>query len=268
VKGEDMQFNVLSDEYMPHSRWALTEGEDTKGVSPDVDFTCLELNATSDRGMNVSEYCFGEQPLSFRGALKRYVTTSRVVTALTSTVHKTVDHTRNIMLIPNPPYENSGTHLPNLLGYLGYAYLGVKGGMRHRLRYYNTGADPKSGESIVVCLEFPSVALVNNDGSAAISVTNYVCSEMGGAQFMPRTNGGVEVEFPYYSPNLFSFAFADDFIGGYSGDRMSTEWVKNYKIRCDDSLVSSTVVLNIDSATAEDFTLMRFSGAPYYSAIN
>jgi len=263
VSGEDMQFNLMTSVNMPVQRMVVTESSDD-GISPPVDYTCFDLNPTSENALTTSEYCFGEQPLSFRSTIKRYVTTSTNVDTFNSTAHDTVTYVRNIILPASPSYGASGiTNYPFHITYLPYAFLGVRGGVRKRLRFYKVGEDYSVGMSSIAMLNEPEASLTTSGPTK--SVGSYHMKMIGAAQFMPRTNGGVEIELPYYSPNLFSFSFANDFIGDQTLGQMSTTWVKNFSYITDTNLVSVTAHLGVETAAAEDFTFMRFMGAPYYT---
>jgi len=127
---------------------------DEKGNQPQTDYTCIELNSSTDTGVGAAEYCFGEQPVSLRTALKRYVTTFNNRQTLGVTVHTTLAATRNILPIADPVYSLSTSNtVPTLIHYLAYAYLGMRGGIRKRIRLMNTGVkDFMANSSALVSL--------------------------------------------------------------------------------------------------------------------
>jgi hypothetical protein len=269
VSGEDMQYNILSNDHLPLQRKLITESFD-EGVQPQVGYTCLELNSTSDDGSNVSEYCFGEQPVSLRSCLKRYVTvsTDSGVNTTSAVAHNIMTFIRRTILPAYPAYgiATSSATRPTLQQILPYAYLGVRGSVRKRLRFISATANSSAMQALKVTLRLNDIALTNSGFAEA---TSYVhISEDGSAIFLPWTNGGCEVELPYYSPNLFQFAFSDNFYGTLTNGEMSTTWAKNFDIAINTYAVNSSVTLALDAATGEDFTFLRFNGAPYSSVIS
>ena len=89
---------------------------------------------------------------------------------------------------------------------------------------------------------------------------------MGTVSFVPHTNGGLEAEIPFYSPNLFSYSFADNLIGDNPLGDMSVSWYKRYICQFEsmDGSVGGVKFIE-ETATAEDFMFMRFMGAPCFS---
>lgn len=256
VSGVDMQFNMLSGVNLPLRRDIATQ------MGSERELTCLSLNQSSDTGRGCSEFCFGEEPFSFRAAVKRYVTTSTNLDLFDATVHHKVTYVRPIILTASPSYTTTTT-TPNIIQYLKYAYLGVKGSMRKRIRFYKEGELQEACKSIVVILNVPEIA-ANTSGPTKSSVLNQL-PQRGGIQVLPATNGGVEVELPYYSPNLFEFACGAAADGGYTAGQLYQYWVRNFTIDIETHTVSVYAMAAVESAAGEDFTYMRFQGAPYFS---
>ncbi len=154
----------------------------------------------------------------------------------------------------------------DLYSYLRYAYLGMRGGVRFRFR--NVGATGVTEHMQVKCTLAPPTT--NTTETTSWSSTDYGCEAIlsGTASFVANTNGGYEVEFPFYSNNLWVFSFVDGLTAGTSTDQMSDFWFRNYRF---DSEFASTGTLSAmtimsEFATAEDFSFLRFQGAPFYSA--
>jgi hypothetical protein len=263
VSGEDIQVNSLVNTNLPLERLTV-EAESASGASPEIGYTCFELNEVSDTADGCTELCFGEQPLSFRICLKRYMEQQASVHTLGATAHKSLNFTRDN--IPRPrPEMNATSTVTNLLSYLQFAYLGLKGSMRSRYHVWVQGAETTSSQSLVVSLRTPgntdisSLAPSTQTGGAALSMN-------GGITFAPHTNAGVEVEIPFYSPNLFSFAFSSpSWTGGLENGIMQDTWFRQHNVWLDSSAVSTDVVIVREIAIGEDFQLLRFNGAPFYT---
>jgi len=267
VSAEDLQLNVLQSANLPISRRLVSESYDEKGNQPQTDYTCIELNSSSDSGVGAAEYCFGEQPVSLRTAMKRYVTTFTQAFSVNATAHSTLSTLRNILQPASPFYSLVTDHTgdPTLIRYLPLAYLGMRGGIRKRFRFSNFGTKDFTAQNAMVA------SLVSTGGSLAENLLVYaagttVCRSVGSAAFLPQTNGGIEIEIPYYSPNLFNFSFSQDFgISELVNNEMFTDWITQYTVTFDHNEVSVPIGFAIETATAEDFTFMRFMGAPYYT---
>lgn len=265
VKGDELQYNLLCSTNLPLTRQIVSESSSDRGVEPEVAYTCLTLNATSSTNKGTSEYCFGEQPLSFRSYLKRYMTSETGSGAIGAGAHASVSWVRPIIDAPVPAYSASpvAPTALTILGYLRYAYLGIKGGMRTRWRLTTDAGSFKPTQAVVVSLRTEE----NNPTTSGPTTgsNNSKLAPIGSATFIPTTNSGVEVELPFYSSNLFHFSFNDGLDGGYVSGQMINYWIRNYTVTMDNTDVSTTVRWCVDTACAEDFMLMRFMGAPYFS---
>jgi hypothetical protein len=264
VSGEDMQYNVLSEENLPQQRHYVAESI-TQGAMNDNSISCIELNTSSAQPSQVCDYHFGEQPLSLRGCLKRYVTTY-YVSDDEKTAHYRTTVTRPIWNVASPALGGTISTPATLIEYLPYAFLGVRGSVRKRVRAWT---DSGQGYSSRTHVGLSSIAS-SLTSALSYSIEPARSYQKGTVQFVPATNGGIEVDIPYYSNNLFGFSFADDFIGANGTDDMETDWYKNYIIHFDNADPTATATKYIqfteETAAGEDFTFMRFQGAPMYSA--
>jgi len=264
IKGHDLQFNFVTADNLPQIRSiAVAESANERCVCP-VDSAFLDLNPAPPNVKGSCEYNFGEAPISFRALLKRYVTTHDITATAGAGAHQFLQANLPVHDFASPAYGAVANTRPKLLWYLPYAFLGMRGGMRKRIRIRNTTEWVTPMAQVCVSLGAPtstSAVTVQTGGSVAI-----ILSTKGSAQFLPYTNAGVEVELPYYSPNLFHFAFSDDGMGTVNTGEMFTTWIKQYSVQWDSTTASDPYRLSVDTATAEDFTLMRFQGAPYFTA--
>lgn len=224
----------------------------------------LDLNESSASAQHICEEHFGEQPISFRALLKRYVTHAAYGAGTGSGIN-VLRLTGNIYPGNNLPYAATTIVYNDLYSYLRYAYLGMRGGVRFRFR--NVGSTGVTEHmQVKVSLAPPSIGL--SESIAFLGGSLGAQARLSGtASFVPNTNGGYEVEFPFYSNNLWVFSFVDGLTGGTTTDNMSDVWFRQYYF---DTEYSSTTVAATSTltefATAEDFSFLRFQGAPFYSA--
>jgi hypothetical protein len=262
----ELQVQQLESTELPTWRQVLTEGD--SGVAPETDLTCLEMNTKSLNNDQASILCFGEQPMSFRACLKRYQNRRNSVTALDASAYNSL--TTLLELYPNPSPGFGGaavTSVPIMWDYLRYAYLGMKGGMRKRIRQVVIGQPTNSQYPVFVDLG-ASVDVTASDGLSA-KVTSGIgnIGVRGSATFIPSTNGGIEVEFPFYNPNLFLLSFSDTLDGVLTNGQMNLFFPRNVTVRTMANTVSTNTIFQEDMAVAEDFTMMRFNGAPYFTYV-
>ena len=145
------------------------------------------LNPTTANQDHISDFHFGEQILSFRALLKRYETVdSGTIGASAGNTYLTL--TKPIVPQIQPSYGGGATTAGNLLSYLRYAYVGLKGGYKYRLFYINGDHQVSRSERIAVRL--PLVSSTDTDSSA---YGNFPPSSTinGTISFMPTTNSGV-----------------------------------------------------------------------------
>lgn len=269
VSSDGLQFNDLTEINFPTGRNIYTEAANLTDDKNDTEVTCLDLNESTGSDSNTSDYHFGEQPLSFRSCLKRYVETSRK-TETPGSACWGPQWIGNILPPPKPLFGSFSVTRVNLMGYLRYAFLGVKGGLRKRVHFVYANSTSVSGDSST------NMALVTLGSAFASDTTEDItfltepphALQRGSIMYVPATNGGIEFEIPYYSNNLFSFSCADDGLGTIGTDEMEQDWLKLYYAAHEKYLNSGQAVYAIEStAAAEDFTFMRFLGAPYYTYV-
>jgi len=261
VKSENIVFNHLDNAAFPTARKYMTESREDN--LNDVMVSSVDLNDSTASMDHCSDYHFGETPVSFRALMKRYVTTqatSKTATTAYSRMYNTVE------IIPNidAAYSltSAATYNMTFWSYLRYAYLGLRGCVRKRVRLI----EPTGGGTMSTC----AVSL----GAISTSVTQATTHDTssvrpwirGSVEFVPHTNGGIEVELPWYNPNLFLFSFATDLIGTIATGEMQNAFARAYVFECDAIGTTNDVRRFIEeTASGEDFTLIRFSGAPYHT---
>jgi len=257
-----------------------TESAEYHSEKSDIQIPCYILNNTNVNMNGASMHHFGELPLSFRTLLKRYVTTlTGSATAWVSGMF-TVNHKGVILPVAYPIYGSTITGsdpvMPHLFGYLQYAFLGIRGSVRKRI-HVNVHGDNQSNNEFLNnfgAINRVSVTLAPVDTFSGNSVgwtaKDVKCDLRGSVSFVPHTNGGVEFEIPFYSNNMFAFAFASDFVGSNNAvNDMITTWIHHYNIDFEMSggvATGITYEVIIETAAGEDFNYLRYSGAPRYSS--
>lgn len=270
----DVAFNVMSSTNLHTERIetvvpaglveeakVTTEGNSS---NPSVETTVLDLNLSSASTLHIAEEYFGEMPLSFRALLKRYVTNNVVVAAADATaVPKYLQLAARIFPINNSAYGSTTYPYTDLFSYLYYAYLGIKGSIRYR-------AHPTNGFALAgyhqfrASIDAPSTSFAT---AAATTVAGGTIARLAGTvTFVPLTQGGSEFEFPYYSSNLFQISFSDSLQGNVGNDDYCATWSRNFKYTMESGTASQPAIsVVLDVAAGEDFSFLRFQGAPYYS---
>jgi len=223
------------------------------------------LNETTADISHICDDYFGEMPVSFRTLLKRYVTNRETAIAVSATAPAVVDIIAPILPLNNLPYGTVPTPvLEDLWSHLQYAYLGMRGGIRKR---FHISVPMSEGASTHVKVSrrppITTTALGNYSSVAASSRSTLE----GTGSYVPSTSGGYEAEFPFYTNNSFFFAFAVNPIQGASTDEMSDLYTIDHTLSYEHSGVHAAGTISYEVATAEDFTFLRFQGAPFYSTV-
>lgn len=255
VSSDDMNYNMFSEMHIPGNRELITESE----VINTHEVTCYELNDSSASAQHISEEHFGEQPVSFRALCKRYAKTSDQAFGANASTMKVIQSRFNTYSLPAPLYSGTTPNL-TLYGYLRYAYVGIRGGMRKRLHHW-VDSQSSNVTQCKVTLDNPLLAVIPG---TAILTTPQAAVLSGTVSFLLTASGGIEAEIPFYSNNLFAFSFADDLIGANSANDMIDEWSKSYTVSLDAGGATDAGFVIEESATAEDFSFLRYQGAPFF----
>jgi hypothetical protein len=260
IKSDDMMFNQMTSSRIPSERPSTESEELTPTEAP-----CMDLNDSSATTARICEEHFGEAPVSFRGLLKRFTGSDNRSDFTVAPAG--LAFTSERLLYPEPLPKYGGPPVPTefiktLFGYLRYAYLGMRGGMR--FRHYTSGSvDVSVNSRTVAHLKAPSSAFTEFVGAnnSFEALSGHMLGTVG---FAPHTNSGVEFEVPFYSNNLFAVSFSDDFLPA-SLSLVDSVATRGYVVWFfDQSRPSGDVVVHRDFATGEDFSFFRFQGAPIY----
>lgn len=267
VKSHNMHFNQYIAR-MPAQRPSV----ESDGFMTDTGHSVMNttLNPTTATDSHINTFNFGEEPLSFRALLRRFSTWDDYKEAyMDPPWNAGVWHFNLRMWSPSTPSYRPLSSLSkrNLFGYLRSAYLGFRGGIKKRVSAIGPCTQNTLHPFFVHLLppnRFITSSLVNIE-----YLPEFLdCSGQGSAMFVPHTNGGVEFEIPFYTINSYFISFND-------GDQdempniplldrtMSTGVMIATAIDANPAeLGTAPLTPLILSAIGEDFSFMRFSGAP------
>nr|ULF99974.1 MAG: polyprotein [Marnaviridae sp.] len=257
ISSTNIRFNHLCAANMPTSM-PVTEAD--RSYPHEVD--CMALNPSSATMDYICEEYFGESPVSFRALCKRFTTTKVSSSGGSGSYFVYV---QPVLPFPNPTFQGTNFANPNLLGYLRYAYVGLRGGLKKRLFL--------AGNWDVSPMQF---ARVSSTGLASGSPPNIatfgntdleVCSRMDGTvSYIPRVDSGFEFELPFYSNNSFAISFSEDPYPPLC-TLINPRAARNYRFSLVANFASTQTKVFEDTAIGEDFSFMRFQGAPPFGFI-
>lgn len=261
VRGKNMHYAVPNQEGIPDDRTVLI----TESLSM-TEVTCQDLNPSTADTKNIHMQHFGEKILSFRSLLKRYQYNDSVITVGSSVPFLIA----TIPILPRNNLEFGSLQVDatrkDLWSYLRYAYLGMRGSMRHRIKFARGGVQTPLSH-VNVTLNPPVVSF--SDQMTMSSSSNYVGNTLsGGVTYMTYVNSAVEVDMPFYSSNLWVFSQPSDLVGTQQLNEMSVKWSKDYNVLIDQHEtigVTDSTDVYLETATGEDFSFYHFTGAPPYT---
>lgn len=265
ISSPDMRFNQFIDTKLPTVRPSTESG---RLSSEEV--STLVLNESTATMEHITEMHYGELPVSFRSLLKRFVSPLPMGETQVNigASPEYINYFRQaIYPEPRPQYNGSSSTQKSLYGYLRYAYLGMKGGVRRRI---GTLGDlrVREGQMLRVELEPPSTT-VNTNVTTSNTMSRLVSSINGTLTYVPNTNGGIEFELPNYTNNLFGISFSNDPYPDTSivENQVTREFSVYIPTHPGPTKTWATVTrvhVTDDMATGEDFSFFLFSGAPAF----
>lgn len=252
VRSHDMHFNAFDIERVPTSFTA----EST--LSPCDEKDIIVLNPTSASTDGINQHYFGEEPISFRSYLRRFVRSYSEDYVKGDSILRSVRLFGRSIPPCKPNYgeiTQTGAVDPNWLTHMRYCYLSMRGGIRKRILLADTEAS--SASPVLVFLKY-------EDELTATSITASAFigyfPQTGGVMFIPQTNSGIEFEIPFYSTNTWGFAQNENYFPSNS----LVERKSNYKYELNYGLGGPPRTAKIIeySAIGEDFNLCNFIAAP------
>lgn len=241
----------------------------------------ITLNETHASPDKIHLEHFGEKVLSFRSLLKRYVTTGYASTNVTAT-----PGVAGVLHVSGPTYLMAGlvpgstaslsVEERTIASYLSPAYMAMRGGMRHRiLPLYPADGQQSLNGHVRVSLEgsyMPTFDPYDCGTQTADTISGMRGAFRGRADvdgtvnFHVASNGGIEFETPFYSDNLFLFG-GDEELGMYQASDYTKPFFHSWECAFLGFFPTGRYSFMIDTSTAEDFTFLRFQGAPFYSTL-
>lgn len=262
VHGKDFHFAVPSSTGMSVNRGSWVVESETVDPYFNSEHTCLELNESTASVDNIHLTNFGESIFSFRTLLKRYHQYSYLVTTTGQLYQQVI-----LPIYPNfqSKLGDSPSTVPiNLLSYLRYAYLGIRGSYRHRVRPL-ASREFNNYETVNIKLDPP--ALLASSTTSVSAIGDPLPNDLtGGISIVPGVNPAIDVELPFYTNNLWLFAQEEDYIGSNAAGEIETYFVKTARMTFPTNILGSVENVRFsyifESASGEDFNLHYFLGAP------
>jgi hypothetical protein len=290
VRAPRLLVNRMTKNYLPVARNiapALAKGTRTPVLEDVVEAkhesnlhsstnTVVDLNDSTFDASAIALHHFGELPVSYRALLKRFVTDHISEVGATTITVAQLAYQGPIMPLNTVPYGTTTSPSVNhLWSYLYYAYIGFRGGIKKRFKPLGNAAIlPYTNVTTNLFYE------TNSEVTPSVSVTtiatggallyNAVPTLDGGQQTCLASNSGWEMEFPFYSRNLFHFAFADDFVGLNPGGEQGMDefWTRqlNIAVTLGSTVNTQHYGMQVDVAAADDFSFIGFQGAPLFTS--
>lgn len=259
VSAPEMRFNQMVETRFPMQRPTTQSGEvEVKDMYDNLNESTATLNG-------INELHFGEAPVSFRGLAKRFVSRTSMATPMTGVDDLPVSlYLAQNYPAPDIPFTATmRTEPANIVRYLRYAFLGIRGGYKHRVGLIGNYTTPQVSKT-KVSLTIPSTVVVPDAFLTTSSFDFCKSSVNGTVEYMTSTNAGIEFEVPLYTSNLFGISFSDDPFPA-SNSNVEATLMRRFAVASPMRTIDvSTMFVQHDYAAAEDFSLMRFQGAPPY----
>jgi len=268
VHSDNIQFNGVCRDNVPFNRQVYTEGDSVLLQVPVTEFNINKSNM--DTSMKNLEY-FGEAVRSLRQLGRRYMTNRSLnFSNSTSTAAYFQQFVGSTRWSNNLPYGGTFTGLNNeydIFTHCEYAFVGFRGGLKFRFRRTNINS---IGQCAWLKVGFGAPALTDSVltySQFATTTTANISHIQGTHCFVPVTNSGIEVEFPFYTSNSFLFSFAAS-TQDVATDNMEGVYFRNWLMVQDDGPLTSVYAqqFSADMAMGEDFSFLRYQGSPFYSS--
>jgi len=264
----NLMVNGLSQSHLPDTRTTtvaslFSESGMVQSQAP----TSLELNPSSATTDTICAEHFGERPVSWRSLLKRYMTTFHSSVSRTAPAVLKLDDT--IYPGVSLSYHSAPVTWANddLWSYVRLAYVGMRGSMKKRIRFVDTHTSTSSSGIAITLKEESDTLITPALSTASLAASPPLAYTNGSLIYSLSDNTGIEVDFPFYSRNLFHYAFNLSDVGNNPGGshNMDETWTRNYAaIATVLGSLTTTGYVFVESSIGEDFTFLRFQGCPYY----
>jgi len=255
-RSEDMHYNYLDSDYFTNN---LPEAESFEAQSHlvSIDYITTDLNQANYSLTNLHTDWFGEAPISYRTLLKRYHKTAEYTDTSVNTAFTLVDEIYRPLTQPpglsRPPYYD-------LLSYLRYGYIGMRGSLK-KLYRVNQAKFGRTEPGAFVEVTLGEVTNIAVPGLSSVSNSSTTLNYTGSTVFSQASNAGIEVEVPYFSNNLFLTPNSYNITASSESDQFLVRTV-DVLFQLPYATASNTVIVAAYTATGEDFSLMGYVGAP------
>jgi len=258
VYSKDLQVAVPENQNLPLAREVVSES----ACLTSTPYLTEDLNPSSSSEDGISTRYFGEKHVSFRPLMKRPAFGDR--TQIYDIPHGSAVLVETPIVPDNPviygisstkPFKNS------IFQYLRYAYIGMRGSFRHII----TTNLPNDG-NIPLSVGLVAAGFAQNTGYALDDMENLpIVTTCGTSLEFTQTNAGVEVEFPYFSNNLFMFSINDNLTGGSPYTGYNSYWFRRFTVAIQNITTDGALELVTFFSTGEDFNFLRYNGAPFFT---
>lgn len=256
---DNLQVNGMTSLNLPSGRAVYTSSGEY-GVQSTVDISEIDLNESTATTKTICKECFGEQPLSFRSLLKRFNTRLHYAISNAGQIRMTV--TQSVVPPNTMVYTTVSPTYTDLFSYLRYAFVGLRGSVRYR---YNCNV-PLNTSTLAQAKFTLYQPLTSTTTGIAYNTLPARATMEGTVMYVPFTNGGLEVELPLYTNNLFLFSCYDNNLTyDAAQDFMDNLFFQYFRLDIDSVGTISSGYLEEQIAFGEDFSLIRFQGAPFFS---
>lgn len=255
IRSTDISFNEYTTDNLPTVR-NVTQSANELRTEPD---TCFELGESPLDSRFKVVFNYGEQPVSFRSYLKRYFTSSTSTSLVTIAGGRLMVGFHIFPLIQND-FLTAGGPTTDLMSYLRPSYLALKGTMRKRIHSNKLTQYTMARANIFMYTR--NTQVLSNSNSAATGVGSRW--HLPCAAFVPNTNGGLEVEIPFYNTNLFLPSGINSPFETITSTTYDNANVVYYGAEFEAGAGDTQYVIE-ESSIGEDFTLSHFLGATPYS---
>jgi len=137
--------------------------------------------------------------------------------------------------------------------------------MRGSFRHIITTNLPNDG-NIPLSVGLVAAGFAQNTGYALDDMENLpIVTTCGTSLEFTQTNAGVEVEFPYFSNNLFMFSINDNLTGGSPYTGYNSYWFRRFSVAIQNITTDGALELVTFFSTGEDFNFLRYNGAPFFT---
>jgi len=260
LRGKDFAFNRLSTQYMPQNK--LLQYNSGTSIT-NVEESCIPINEDCFSREGMAENFYGEQPLSIRALLKRFIVATQNAVPTGAAGQRTYTLSSPIFSSEQSKFGVVSTGY-SLFNHFRFCFLAMRGSNRKRINWISDLNAYYSPVYVRLGQENVAVAATSSSSVSGITVGPTID---GTLTFVPHTNAGVEFELPFYSNNLFVFACSTTPYTPTCAQFDQNGTTGQYLLDMPFPIRPGILHITESEATGEDFQLSYFIGCvPYVSA--